>query len=107
MIRTREKFGYEPNGLIEDALEVSLGQGRALEVLVRADLLGANERLVERDGLHALRAQALESAGVFSQIQLGANKDDWDVRRVVVDLGEPLMQMLVLWPRYCSMRQQG
>lgn len=89
----QEGFKNEPNSLIEDALEVSLGQGRALEVLVRANLLGANKRLIERDGLHALRSQALKSDGVFSQIQLGANKDDWDVGRVVVDLGEPLVQM--------------
>jgi hypothetical protein len=57
---------------------------------VGLDLLGAKESLVEGDGLHALLTEGLESAGVFSEIELGADQDDGDVGSVVVDLGIPL-----------------
>lgn len=35
-----------PDSLVKDALEVSLGQSRTLEVLVGLDLLGASQRLL-------------------------------------------------------------
>jgi hypothetical protein len=57
---------------------------------VGADILSHNQGLVVRDGLHALGAQTLQRGGVFSQVQLGADEDDGDGRRVVVDLREPL-----------------
>lgn len=43
-----------PNGLIKDALQVPLRQSRTLEVLDGTDLLGANQSLVVRYGLHSL-----------------------------------------------------
>ena len=38
--------GSLPDGLVENALEVSLGQCRALEVLVSPDLLGTHQSLL-------------------------------------------------------------
>ena len=37
---------YIPNSLIKHALEVALSQGRAFEVLMRTNILGAEESLV-------------------------------------------------------------
>lgn len=82
--------GDSPDGLVEDALEVPLGQRRALEVLAGADLLGAGQGLLVRHRLHALGPQGVEGGGVFAEIELGADEDDGDVGRVVVDLGVPL-----------------
>jgi hypothetical protein len=79
-----------PDSLIKDALQIPLGQGRALEVLVSLDLLGADQRLVVGDRLHPLLAQGLQRGGVFPQIELRADEDDGDVRCVVVDFGVPL-----------------
>lgn len=79
-----------PDGLVEDALEVALGQGRALEVLVGLDLLRAEQGLVVRHGLHALLAQGVHGRRVFPEVELGSDEDDGDVGRVMVDLGVPL-----------------
>lgn len=81
-----------PNGLVEDALEVPLGQGGALEVLAGADVAGAGQSLLVGDGLHTLGAQGVERGGVLAQIELGADQDDGDVGCVVVDLGVPLQR---------------
>lgn len=79
-----------PNGLVKHALEVALGQGRALEVLVGLDLLRAEQGLVVRHGLHALLAQGVQGRRVFPKVELGSDEDDGDVGRVMVDLGVPL-----------------
>ena len=83
--------GSVPDSLVEDALQISLRQGRTLEVLVRPDLLGAQQGLVVRDGLHPLLSERLERGGVLSQIELGPDEDDGDVGCMVVDLGVPLL----------------
>ena len=79
-----------PNGLVKHALEVALGQGRALEVLVRLDILRAEKGLVVRHGLHALLAQGVQGRRVFPEVELGSDEDDGDVGRVMIDLGVPL-----------------
>lgn len=79
-----------PDGLVKDALKVALGEGGALEVLMGLDLLGAEEGLVVRHGIHALLAQGVERCGVFAEVELRPDEDDGDVGRVVVDLGVPL-----------------
>lgn len=81
-----------PDGLVEHTLEVALGQGGALQVLVGLDLLGAEKGLVVRHGIHALLAQGFESRGVFPEIELRSDEDDGDVGRVVIDLGVPLQR---------------
>lgn len=48
-----------PNGFVKNALQVSLGQCRAFQILVRLNFFGADQSLVIRDGLHSLRAEAL------------------------------------------------
>ncbi len=79
-----------PDGLVKDALQVALCEGRALEVLLRLDLLGDHDGLLVLNGRHLLLAQRLLGALVISQIELGADEDDGHARRVVVDLGVPL-----------------
>jgi hypothetical protein len=86
----RARVQNRTDSLVKDALQVSLGQGRALKVLVGADFLGANKRLLVRHRLHALLAQGLESSGVLTEIELGADKDDGNVGGVMFDLGMPL-----------------
>lgn len=81
-----------PDGLIKHALEVSLGQGRALQVLVGLDLLGAEKGLVVGDRFHALLAQGLEGCGIFPEVELRSNEDDGDVGCVVVDFRVPLQR---------------
>lgn len=83
-----------PDGLVKHTLQIPLRQGRTLKVLMRSDLLGHDQGLVVRDGLHPLGAQALEGGGVFSQIKLGADEDDGDRWGVMVDLGKPLDKYL-------------
>lgn len=97
MSKAHQQKLHVPNGLVKDALEVALRQGRALEVLVRPDILGAHERLVVRHGLHALLTQRFQRRGVLAEIQLRADENDRHVRCVVVDFGVPLGVVLVLW----------
>jgi hypothetical protein len=84
--------GWEniPDSLVKYALQIPLRQGRALEVLVRLDVLCALQGLVVRHGLHALLPECLERGGVFPEIELRADENDGNVRRVVVDFGVPL-----------------
>lgn len=83
-----------PNGLVEDALEIPLSEGRALEVLLRLDLLGDLDGLLILDGGHLLLPQTLLGGLVIAEIQLGADQDDGDARGVVLDLGVPLLDAL-------------
>lgn len=79
-----------PNSLVKHALEIALSQSRALEVFVSLDLLGTEQGLVVGYGFHALLAEGIERSGVFSEIKLGANEDDGDIRGMMVDLRIPL-----------------
>lgn len=89
---------YTPNCLVEDALQVALCEGRALEVLLRLDLLGNHDCLLVLDGGHLLLAQRLLGGLVVSQIELRADEDDGHARRVMVDLGVPLVA--VRWGKH-------
>lgn len=86
---------HSPYRLVKDALEVALGECRALEVLVGANFAGADQSLLVRHGLHALLAQRLERGSIFAQVELGADEDDGDVGGVVVNLGKPLGVVVV------------
>jgi len=55
-----------------------------------SDLLGAHQSLVVRHRLHSLLPERLEGSGVFPQIQLGADEDDGNIGRMVIDLRVPL-----------------
>lgn len=65
----------------------------ALEILVGLDFLGANKGLLVRNGFHALLAQGLECGGILPQIKLGADEDNRDVGRMVIDLRVPLDEL--------------
>jgi len=82
--------GNLPNGLVKHALEVALCQGRALEVFVGLDFLRTEQGLVVGYRFHALLAKGIERGGVFSEVELGTNKDDGDIRGMMIDLGIPL-----------------
>jgi len=79
-----------PDSFIEDTLQVSLRQGRALQVLVGPNLLRNDQCLVIRNWLHALLSQALKCSGILSQVKLCANEDNGDGWGMVIDLREPL-----------------
>jgi len=83
-----------PDSLVKDALQVPLGQGRAFKVLVCLNLFGADQGLIIRYGLHSLLPQRVESRRILSKIKLGADQDDGNVRRMVVNLGVPLWHSL-------------
>jgi hypothetical protein len=79
-----------PDSFIKNALKVSLSQSRTLEVLVGLDLLGASQRLLIWYRLHALLSERFEGGCVLSKIELGSDKNDGNVGRMMVDLGVPL-----------------
>lgn len=82
--------GYVPNSFVENALQVSLCEGGTFQVLVCSDFLGHAQSLFVGDGLHFAGSQCFGGGAVISEIKLGADKDDGDVRGVMFDLGEPL-----------------
>lgn len=67
-----------------------MSEGRTLEVLVGLDLLGASQRLLVRHRLHTLLSERLEGGSVFSKIKLGSDKDNGNVRRMMINLRIPL-----------------
>lgn len=79
-----------PDSLVKDALQVALGQGRAFEVLMCADLLGDGQGLFVRDGLHLSGAQGFGCCAVVAQVELGADQDNGDAGCMVFDFWEPL-----------------
>ena len=81
---------HSANGLIEDGLETSLGEGRALHVLDGANLLDHLETLLVGDGALLLASKLLASGGIITKIDLGADEDDGGVGAVVGHLGVPL-----------------
>lgn len=81
---------YTPDCLVKNALQVSLCERRALEVLLCLDLLGDHDGLLVLDGGHLLLAQRLLGSLIVAQIELCADEDDGYARCVVVNLGIPL-----------------
>ena len=81
---------YAPDGLVEDALQVALCERRALEVLLRLDLLGDHDGLLVLDGRHLLLTERLLGALVIAEIELCADEDNGYTGRVVVNLRVPL-----------------
>jgi hypothetical protein len=81
---------YIPNGLVEDALQVALCERRALEVLLRLDLLGDHDGLLVLDRRHLLLTERLLGALVIAEIELCADEDNGYAGCVVVNLRVPL-----------------
>lgn len=119
MLSRRWGGEHDPDGFVEDGLKVLLRQGGTFEVaesetedvsnrvtklLVskgpmpqsslddgrrRALLHQPHSISISQRPLPPLR-QLLDRLRVFSEIELGTDEDDWDIRCVVVDLGNPL-----------------
>ena len=83
---------YSLDRFIEHALQIPLGQGRALEVLDRLDLLGNLHCLFVLYGLHLTLAQLLFDFWVIAQVELSSDEDDWDAGCVMLYLRVPLLK---------------
>lgn len=84
------KWSCAPDGLVKDTLEIALSEGRALHVFDRLDLLGYAQSLLVLNGRHLLLTKTFLCSFVVSEVELGADKDDWHTGRMVFDLGVPL-----------------
>lgn len=83
-----------PNCFVKDTLKVALCERRALEVLLRLDLLCDHDGLLVLDRRHLLLPQRLLCGFIVPQIELCADEDDWYAGRVVVDFWVPLVMQL-------------
>ena len=79
-----------PDGFVENALQVALGERRAFKVFDSLDFLGCRHALLVRDWRHTPLAQRLFGGLVITKIEFGANEDDRNAGRVVLDFGIPL-----------------
>ena len=86
---------YSLDRFIKHALQIPLGQGRALKVLDRLDLLGHLHGLFVLDRGHLSLSQLFADFGVVSEIEFGADEYNGYTRRVVLDLWVPLSFLLV------------
>jgi len=75
---------------VEHALQIPLGQGRALKVLDRLDFFGNLHCLFVLYGLHLTLAQLLLDFWVIAQVELGADQDDRNAGCVMLYLRVPL-----------------
>jgi hypothetical protein len=82
--------GNVPNGFVKDALQVALGEGGALEVLLCLDLFCDHDGLLVLDRRHLLLPQRLLGRLVVPQIELGADEDNGNAGRMVIYLRVPL-----------------
>jgi hypothetical protein len=85
-----DEVGVLPDRLVEHALQISLCQSGAFQVLLGLDLLGNHDSLLVLYRRHLLLPQALLGPFVVPQIELGADEDDGYTGRVVVNLWVPL-----------------
>lgn len=63
-------------GVLKDLANTAAGSGRALQVLVRTDLLGNSLSVRRGNRLLVGCPQGLDGVGVVSQIGLAADQDD-------------------------------
>jgi hypothetical protein len=78
--------------VLEYLADTLVGLGRALEVLVGANLLADVLALLGRDGLLARLAQLLDGLGVVAEILLAANQNDGQALAEVQNLRDPLLR---------------
>lgn len=81
---------YPLDRLVEHALEVSLRERGALQVLHGLDLLGHLHRLLVLDRCHLSLPKLLADFRIVSEIELRADEDDGDAGCVMLDFGVPL-----------------
>jgi len=78
-------------GVLEDLLDTISRPGRALEVLVGANLLRDGGTLLLGHGLLLVLGQLLNGLGVVPQVPLAANQDDGEALAKVENLRDPLL----------------
>jgi hypothetical protein len=79
-----------PDYLVEDVLQLVLGQRRALDVLDGSELPGHPLASITGDRRHLLLCKLVSHGSVVAEIDLGADDEARDTGAVVVDLGKPL-----------------
>jgi len=82
--------GASPNSLIKDTLEVPLRQRRTFQILDGFDLFCHADCLLILYWCHSLSGQLFLDFVVLSKIEFGADKDNGDVRGVMLDFWVPL-----------------
>ena len=75
--------------LVENILELVLGQGRTLDIFNRSQLLGHAISIFFANGLHLLTGKLFANGGVVAKIGLRTDDEARDTGAVVVNLGEP------------------
>ncbi len=83
-------FVNSPDCLVEDALEVALGQRRAFQVLLRLDFFGHHHGLLILNRRHLLLPETLTCRFVIPEIKLRADKDNRNAWGMVFNFGIPL-----------------
>ena len=89
------RFAQAQADLIEHVLQALLRQRRAFHVGNSADLLGARLTLLDRDDTLSFRGELLQHGVIRAQVRLGADENDRDTRRVVLNLRPPLALNIV------------
>lgn len=77
-------------GRLEDLADAIVGSSRALEVLVRSDLLANFLALLGSNRLLGGLLEFLDGLGVVAKVLLAANQDDGKTLAEVKNLGDPL-----------------
>jgi hypothetical protein len=78
------------SGSLEDFADTLVGAGRALEVLVGANLLADFLTLVLRNGALGGLGKLINSLAVIAKILLTADEDNRETLAEVQNLGDPL-----------------
>lgn len=78
-------------GVLKDLADTLAGSGRALKVLVSANLLADLLTLLRQNRLLAGLAKLLDDLGFVAQILLAADENDGKTLAEVQDLGDPLL----------------
>jgi hypothetical protein len=79
------------DSFIEYTLQISLCQGRALQVLDSLDVLSNLHSLLVLNWRHLALSELLANLWVIAQIELGAYKDDWNAGCVMLNFRVPLL----------------
>jgi hypothetical protein len=79
-----------PDGLVEYALQIPLGQGGTFQVLLGLDLPATGQTLFVLHGRRAHLSHAFLCCLVIPKVQLGTNKDDGNTGGVVFNFRRPL-----------------
>jgi len=78
---------------VKDALEVPLRQCRALQIFHRPDLFGDLHGALVGDRGHLPLSQLLAHFRIISEVEFGADQNDGDAWRVMLDFRVPLRRI--------------